>query len=143
MTRFWNLTQKVPKHVWIFKISLRISLLSVNEIWELKRISYEKYRSIITNHIPISLFCIEFNCKTSWISFCICRTLFSSNSRKKKKNRCFFTNLIQKFGFAISWDIISHFKIPMCTRSFGMNNSFWNSFSIKRGQFINKMCILH
>lgn len=82
VNRFWDLTQEIPKHIWILQIGLRISLLSVNKIRELLRISDEKDRSIVSNHIPIPFFSIEFDCKSSRISLGICTSFFSSNCRK-------------------------------------------------------------
>lgn len=115
----------------------------MNKIWELLWISNKKNRSIITNHIPITFFSIKFYCETSWISFRICTSFFSSNCRKSQKDWSFLTFILKKMSFTIfSW-WVCNFKVSMSSSSFGMNNSFRDPFSIEFSDFINILSILH
>ncbi len=123
-------------------MSLRIPFLSMNKIRKLTWISNEKHRSVVSYEIPVSFFSIELNGKTSWISLRISRARLSSNSRKSSKYRGLLSYGIEKPCFAISRYIFGNCKDSMSTRSFSMNNSLRNSFSIKACNFINKMNIL-
>lgn len=139
---FRNLWKEIPKHIWILTVSLRISLLSMNKIWKLSRITNKENWSIVSCHIPITLFSVKFNSKTTWISFWIGWSLFTTYSRETGKNRSSFTYLFKRFCFSILSYIMSTFKITMSTASFCMYNSFWDTFSIKMSKFINQMKIL-
>jgi hypothetical protein len=69
--RFWAQAPEVKTHVRVFQVSLRVSLLGVDEFWELNRIFDEEHWSIVSNHVVNSLFSVELYRKTSWISFSI------------------------------------------------------------------------
>ena len=66
------ITPEVPSHVSILAISLRISLLAVDEIWELDRILDKEHWSVISNHIIVSLFSVKLNGESSGVSVSIC-----------------------------------------------------------------------
>ena len=53
-----------PEHIGIFQVRLRISLLSVNESWELGGITEEKDWGVIEHPIEISLFGLELDRKS-------------------------------------------------------------------------------
>ena len=73
-------TPEIPLRCVTLEIGLWITFLGVNEIRKLFGILDEKYRGIIANQIPVTLFCIELNCKTSGVTLCISTPLFSANS---------------------------------------------------------------
>ena len=50
-------------------MSLGISLLGVNEIRKLTGVSYEEDRSVVSDHVPVSFLGVEFDGKSSWVSF--------------------------------------------------------------------------
>lgn len=126
----------------ISKISLRVFFLWMDEIREFGRIPDKEHGGIISYHIIISIFGVEFNSKSSRISLCIIGTLFSSYGRKSSENRGSFSNGIKEFSFCIFCYIVGYFKISPSTRSLGMNNSFRNSFSVEMSKLINKMGVL-
>jgi len=142
MAGFRNKTQKVPHHISIFQVGVWISFLGVNEIREFDWISDEENWSIVSNHIIISFFSVKFNSKTSWISFSISTSFFTSDSTESGEEWCSFANLIQEFSFTPFLTISKAFKIAKCSTSFSINNSFWNSFSVELCQFVNQMEIL-
>jgi hypothetical protein len=69
---FWTQSPEVPSHIGIFQVCLRVSLLAVNEIRELDRVSDEEDRGVVSNHIIDTLFSIELDCESSRVSFSIC-----------------------------------------------------------------------
>lgn len=142
MNTFWSSRQKIPKHIRIFQVSLWVSFLCMNKIGKLTWVSYKKHRRIITYKIPISFFSIKLNSKASRISFRVSRSSLSANCWESYKYWCLFSNLTQKICFAKSGYIICYSKNPMCSSTFGVNNSFRNSLSIKASYFINKLYIL-
>lgn len=71
MQRFRRLTPEVPHHIVGFAVGLRVSLLGVDEVRELNRVSDEENWSIVSNHVVVAFFCVEFKCESSGIARCI------------------------------------------------------------------------
>lgn len=63
---------EIPECIWVFQVCNRVSLLGVDEIWEQDRIPDEEDRSVVANNIPVSLFSVELDCKSSWVPCSIC-----------------------------------------------------------------------
>jgi len=80
MGRFRDERKEVPECVGVLAVSLGISLLGVDEVRELGGISDEEDGSVVTNQIPVTFLGVEFNSKTSGISFGISRALFTTDS---------------------------------------------------------------
>lgn len=133
MSRFRNLRKEIPEHVRAFQVSLRISLLGVNEIREFNRVSNEENGSVITNHIPIAFFGVEFNSETTRITFGISGTLFTTDSGESSEDGCSLTKSFEDLSLAELSNIVSDFEITPSTSTFGMDDSFGNSFSIEMG----------
>lgn len=74
------MSPKVKGMIRVLDVSLWISLLCMNEIREFYWISDKENRGIVSYHIIVSFFSIEFNSETSWISFSISSSSFSGNS---------------------------------------------------------------
>ena len=58
----------VPEHGGIFQICLRVAFLRVNENRKLGRISEEEDRSVVEYPIPVALFRVQLDRKSSRIS---------------------------------------------------------------------------
>lgn len=80
MNRLGNQTEEVPEHIGAFKVGLRVSLLSVDEVGEFDGISDEEDRGVVTSHIPVTLLSVEFAGESSGISLSIGGALLSSHS---------------------------------------------------------------
>ena len=135
-----SLRSMLPKskyRIEIHYVSWWTSLLSVNEIWKFKRIINKKHRGVVTNDIIITLLGIEFHGESSWISYRIGCSSFSSNSWKSKENRSLPSNFVKEVCFCIFRNILIYFEFTKRSRSFSMNNSFWNSFSVEVSKLVN------
>ena len=74
---FRSITNEVPWHIRISDICLWVSISTVDNIRELNRISNEEERSVIADPVTDSIFCVKFNCESSWISVCVRETFLS------------------------------------------------------------------
>ena len=70
--RIATIEMAYPEHVRIFKVRLRIPLLGMNEVGELRGVADEKYRGIVEHPIKISVLCPELDSKTSRITSGVC-----------------------------------------------------------------------
>jgi len=71
---------EIPCHLLLLYTSLRISLLAMDEIWEFDWISDEEHRSVVSNHIIITFFGVEFYREATRVSVTIIGTTFSGYS---------------------------------------------------------------
>ena len=129
-------TQIVPHHIGILEIGLRISFLGMNKVWELVWIPYEENRSVVTSHVPVTLFSVELDGEPSRIPFSVGTSLFSSYCAESNQHWCFFPYLIKQSCLTVFCYVVWHFEITMSSTSFCMHYPFWNSFSVEMCKFI-------
>lgn len=140
---FWGEREKVPGHISIFAICLRVSLLRVDKVGKFDGIADEKDWRIVASHIPIALFSVELDGEASRVSLSVRRTLFSSDCRETNEDGGLFANLRKKFSLANFAQVrLSDFKVAVCTSTFGMHDSLRNPLTIKVGQLVNQMEVL-
>ena len=68
----------------------------MDEIGELHWIFDEEYRRVVSNHIVVTLFSIELECETSWISVAVISSTFSGHSWEAKEDRSSLSDSIQE-----------------------------------------------
>src|SRR4030042_1526855 len=112
-----------------------MALLGVDEIWEFHGIPDKKDRCIISSHIVITFLSIELQRESTWVSFCICRSLLTSNGGESGEDICALSDPGKKFGPCVLRDIEGDLKIAVCPRSFCMHYTFRYTFSVKMTKF--------
>lgn len=80
MESLWGVLPEIEDHVGVVEVSGWVSLLRMEEIWEFNWIIDEENWSVVSNHIVVTFFSVEFNGESSWISDGISSSSFSSNS---------------------------------------------------------------
>ena len=103
MNTFLVARKKIPESRRVFEVGLRVSLLRMNECRKLDSVANEKHWSIVSDHIPVSFFSIEFDGKPTRISCRIGGSLLSTNSRKTDSYVCFLSNTTKQIGIRLQW----------------------------------------
>ena len=80
MESLWREGPEIPCHLTGLDASLWISLLGMDEIWELDWISDKEDRRVVSYHIVVALLSIELECEASWISVTVVGSTFSGHS---------------------------------------------------------------
>jgi len=142
MGRFGDEGKEVPEGVGVLAVGLGVSLLGVDEVGELGGISDEEDGSVVTNQIPVTFFGVEFDSKTSGISFGIGRTLFTTDSGESGEDGSSLSEGVQEFSLAVLGDVIGDFEITVSAGTLGVDDSFGDSFSVKTGKFIEQVKVL-
>ena len=60
---------EVPHHVGAFQISLRVPLLSVDEVREFLGVPDEEDGRVVPSHVPVAFFRVELDGEASGVSF--------------------------------------------------------------------------
>ena len=82
------------------------------------------------------------NCITSWVSFSITWPILRDSSWKSGEDGSLFPYFFKEFRLTVLGYFVSNNKISMCASSFGVDNSFGDSFSIKFGKFVKQVMVL-
>ena len=114
----------------------------MKEIWELNRIVNEKHWCIVSNHIVVALFSIEFDGKSSWVSNGIWSTSLTSDGGESKEEWCLLANFVKEAGLGEWGHIVSDFEDTMGCGSLSMHNTLWNSLSIEMGELVDECKVL-
>ena len=139
---FWNKGKEVPEGVGILAVGLWVSLLGVDEVWELLWVSDEEDWGVVSDHIPVSFFSIELESETSWISFGIGRTLLTSDCGESGEHGGSLTNSVQELGLAVLGNVVGDFEVTVSTSTLSVDDSFGDSFTIEVGDFIDEVEVL-
>lgn len=70
---------KVKGHVRVFVVIDWVTLLRVNEVWELDGIFDEKHGGVVADHIVVAFFSVMFDRKSTWVSVAVVGTTFAGN----------------------------------------------------------------
>src|SRR5690606_9059026 len=108
MQRFRKQRPEIPVVIGTSQVGFWVTFNGMVQIREFHRVTEEKHRSVIPHQIPNTFIGIEFQGKSSDISFCIGCTSFTRHCRKTSKHFCFFTYLIENISFRIFRDIVSN-----------------------------------
>lgn len=109
MNGFLELAQIVPKHACILQIGLRIPLLGVNKERKLGGIPEEEDGRIVEYPVPISVFGVEFERKSSRIPRAIWRTLLSTDRREACNALRLLADFAEHIGRALNIDLAKIF----------------------------------
>lgn len=61
-------SEVVPEHVSVLQVGLRVSLLGMDEVWELCRVSDEEDRGVVVHQVQVTLLGVELGGEASRIS---------------------------------------------------------------------------
>jgi hypothetical protein len=95
MGRFRVIGQEIPKDIGILQVCARITLLGVNEVGELDRITDEEDWSVVHNKIAVSFLRVKLDSKSTGIASCISRTGNDEAKDTRVSIMCAMTTLIQ------------------------------------------------
>lgn len=134
----WGVLPEIKNHIWISQVSGWVSLLGVKEVWELNWVIDEEDWSIVSNHIIISLLGVKLDGKASWVSDGICSSSLTSDGGESEEEWGLLANLVEEGSLGELGHILGNLEDSVGTRSFGMDNSLWNSLSIEVSELVNE-----
>eukprot|EP00126_Sphaerothecum_destruens_P012817 Sdes_comp21944_c0_seq1m20487 len=139
---FGDQAEKVPHHVGVAQVGLRVALLRVDKVREFYGVSDEEYRRVVAHQIPIPLLRVELHGESTWIPLRIRTAFFAPHRGKPHKNRRLAPNLLQKIRLANVRNTLRHLKVPKGTRPFGVHHALRNPLPVKMRQLVNQVKVL-
>lgn len=98
---------------------------SVDNIGKFNGVLNEEYGYVVSHNIPIPLFCIELNCKTTHITYGICRTTGSENRGKTDKNRSCAAGVVENACRGELGDSFVELEVAVGAGTSGVDNTLW------------------
>jgi len=111
----WSVLPEIEDHVWISQVGGWVSLLGVEEVWELDWVVDEEHWGVVSNHVVVTLFGVEFDGEASWVSDGISGTSLTSNGGESKEKWGLLADLVQESGSGELGNIIGDLEDSMST----------------------------
>lgn len=138
----WVAGQVVPEHVGVLQVGLWVSLLGVDKVGELRWVSDEENWGVVVNPVQVTLLSVELGGETSWVSGSVRRTGLTTDGGESGEGSGLLTNSVKQLGGTDVRDVVSHLKDTVGTGTLGVDNSLWNSLSVKVGKRVDKVEVL-
>lgn len=100
MESLWGVRPEVEGRVWILQVVDWVSLLGVDEVWELDWVLDEENWGVVADHIVVTLLGVMLDGKTTWVTVAIVSTTLSSHSGETEENWGLLANLVQELCLA-------------------------------------------
>lgn len=124
------------------EMSRRVSLLSVNEVRELRRVSEEEHWRVVRHCVPISILGPELDRKTARITSTVMAARLATNCRESNSDWA----LLSLFGKDVQscqvGDWIGTFEEAVSTRALGVDNTLGDTFPVEMREQIDEVEIL-
>ena len=102
-------------------MSLRVPLLSVDEVGELGGITNKENGSIIEHPIPITFLSPELDSKTTRVTSSVSRTRFATDGGETGSDADFLAYALEQGLRGDITEIVSDLEVPVSASTLGMN----------------------
>lgn len=110
-----------PEHVSIFEVSLGVTLLSVDKVRELGRISDEEDGGVVEDPVEVTLLRSDFERKATGVTGSVRRPKFTTDSGESGGGTVFLTDFREELGRGDVAEALGQFEVAMCASTFGVN----------------------
>lgn len=114
----------------------------MNEVGELGGIPQEEDWCIVCNHVPVSFFGSELDGEASRVTSAVVRTRLATDGRESDSDRALLAFLGEEISLRQFWDGVCALKEAVSTTALGVDNTFWDSFSVEMREEIDEMKVL-
>ena len=107
-----------------------ITLLCVDEVWELGWISQEEDWSVVGNHVPVTLIGSELDGETTWVTGTVVRTRLTTDGGESDCDRALLASL-EDVGKADVVKRVGGLVVTVSSSTLGVNDTLWNALAVK------------
>jgi hypothetical protein len=119
-----------------------MSLLAMEEVWELHGVLDEEDWGVVANHVVVSFFGVELDGESTRISVAIVGYTLSSNGGESEEDWSSLANLAEEGSLGEAGDIVGDLQESVSSSSLGMDDSLWDSLSGEVSKLVQKGEIL-
>ena len=120
----------------------RIALHRMVEVGELKGITQEEDRCVVSNHVPISLLRIELHCEAANIALGVRRATLTGYRREASKHRSGLADIGEDLRLGVLGDIVRYGEGSESTCALGMHTPLRNHLTVKVGHLLDQPNVL-
>ena len=142
MKSLWRVLPEVKDHVRVSQVGGWISLLAVDEIWEFHWVIDEEDWSIVSNHIVVALFGVEFDGESSWVSDGVRSSSLTGDGGESEEQWGLLADFVEEGSLGEWSDILGNLENSMGSGTLGMDNSLWDSLSVEVSKLVNQVEVL-
>jgi len=117
-------------------MSSGMTLLSVDKVRELGRVSQEEHGRIVRHHVPGALISAELDGKSTWVASAVSRARLSTDGREADGERAGLSRL-EDVRHAEILNGIGGLVVTMSATAFRVDNTFGDPLSVEVREKIN------
>jgi len=139
------LRQVIPEHgavIGVCKVGGGVSLLGMDKVWELGRVSEEEDWCIVGDIVPVPFLSPELDGKASRIAGTIVRAGFATDGGEADRDRALLARLAPQVGNAEVLEGLCTGKGTVGATAFCVDDSLWDALAVEVGDQINEMEVL-
>lgn len=125
------LAQKIPEHIFILQVRLRIAFLGVDKVRELDWIAYKEDRGVVEDPVPVSFLGADLDCETMRITRSVRRASLAADSGETHGNGGAVADLVEDSSTADVGDIVGDLEVTVCTGTLCMDDTLGNTLAVK------------
>jgi hypothetical protein len=142
MERLWVLREVIPEHIGIFEMGLRVTLLGVDEVGELGRVTNEEDGSVVENPVEVTLLSPQLDSKPTRVTSGVSRTRLATDSGEANGCTAFGTRLLEELDSADVRERVSQLEETVGTGTFGVYDTLGDTLTIKVSEKIDVVEVL-
>lgn len=136
------LREVIPERIGILQVSLRVPLLSVNEMRELGRVTNEEDGGVIEDPIPVTFLSPELDSKATGVTGSVGRTGFTTDGGETHCSSDFLADFLEEGRGGDVSEIMSDLEVTVGAGTLSMDNSLGNTLTIEVSKEIDVVEIL-
>lgn len=113
------------------QVSLRVTLLGVDEVGELGRVTQEKDWSVIEDPVHVAFLGLHLDRETTRVTSSVWRTRFTTDGGETGSDWAFFANVGEDAGQTNVFERISALEDTVGASTLGVDNTLRNALSIE------------
>jgi hypothetical protein len=121
VNRLRVLAEIVPEHIGIFQVSLRVTLLGMDEMRELGGITDEEDWGVVEDPVPVSFVSTEFDSEASGITGGIGRSAFTTNRRESDSGLDLLARCVQELIRRDVREAVGNLEVTVSTSTSSMD----------------------
>ena len=143
--RLWVLREVIPEHggvIGVREMSLRITLLGVDEVREFGGVSQKEDWCIVGHDIPVALVCPHLHREASRVPSAVVRTRFATDCRETNSDGTFLALGTEDVCLGQVVRRICAFEVAMSATALSVHNALGNTFAIEVGEEVDQVEVL-
>jgi hypothetical protein len=130
---------EVPLHGGVLGVRLRVALLRVHEVGELRRVAQEEYGRVVAHQVPDALVGVELDGEAARVALGVGRSRFATHGGEAHEQRRFLAHLGEERGAGVAREVARHGELAERARALGVDHSLRDALAVEVRQLLDQV----